>query len=89
MLGVSGDVSSPTFAIVNEYHGERPVYHIDLYRLDNLTQAMEIGIEEYMSGDNICLIEWPELLDKRLPSGAVDVHIVPNPDGSRSIDVTF
>ncbi|MFM6949376.1 MAG: tRNA (adenosine(37)-N6)-threonylcarbamoyltransferase complex ATPase subunit type 1 TsaE [Aquirufa sp.] len=61
-LGVNHHVQSPTFSLVNEYltkHGET-IYHFDLYRLKNVQEALEIGIEEYLDSGNICLIEWPE-----------------------------
>jgi tRNA threonylcarbamoyladenosine biosynthesis protein TsaE len=88
MLQVKGDVSSPTFAIVNEYLGERPLYHIDLFRLDKLSQALEIGIEEYMNGDRICFIEWPELVEPLLPPGTVRIRMEAKADESRDITIT-
>lgn len=68
-LGVVGEVTSPTYAIVNEYEGgghHKMVYHMDLYRLTDLDEALQIGIEEYLESTQYCLIEWPELIDPLL-----------------------
>ena len=57
------EASSPTFSIINEYHGTKEnFYHIDLYRLNTLDEAMDIGIEDYLYSGNYCLIEWPQLI---------------------------
>lgn len=62
-LGVKGEVSSPTFGIVNEYLGdEGPVYHFDLYRLKDLGEALDMGLTDYLDSGNTCLIEWPEIV---------------------------
>ena len=68
-LGVKEPVSSPSFSIVNEYHAqntdddtEQPVYHMDLYRLKTLEEALDIGIAEYLESPYYCFIEWPELI---------------------------
>jgi tRNA threonylcarbamoyladenosine biosynthesis protein TsaE len=64
-LGYSGPVSSPSYALVHEYAGKVPVYHMDLYRLAPGSDWEEIGLSHYLDGKGICLIEWPE----RLPEG--------------------
>jgi tRNA threonylcarbamoyladenosine biosynthesis protein TsaE len=76
-LGVDGTVASPTFSIVNQYGtiGGKVVYHFDLYRLKNELEAFDIGLEEYLNSGNVCLIEWPEKLEKLLPSQYFEVHI--------------
>lgn len=79
-LGVKEHVTSPTYALVNEYtfqdqDGVHLVNHLDLYRLKNLEEALEIGIEEYLDDDTYCLIEWPELIEELLPPGTVRVII--------------
>ena len=67
-LGYHGDVTSPTFTIVHEYRGGRlPVYHIDLYRIRNEKEAIDIGLEEYLPGDGVTVIEWPERIASLLP----------------------
>lgn len=63
ILGHSGSTSSPTYSLVNEYEGtEGPIYHMDLYRLNDLDEAYDIGIEDYLYSGNFCFIEWPDLI---------------------------
>jgi tRNA threonylcarbamoyladenosine biosynthesis protein TsaE len=67
-LGFLGDVTSPSFTIVHEYRGGRlPMYHIDLYRIRNEKEAIDIGLEEYLPGDGVTVIEWPERIASILP----------------------
>jgi tRNA threonylcarbamoyladenosine biosynthesis protein TsaE len=67
-LGFNGDVTSPTFTIVHEYRGGRlPMYHIDLYRIRNEKEAIDLGLEEYLPGDGITVIEWPDRIPSLLP----------------------
>jgi len=79
-LGVNDEVSSPTFAIVNEYRTsqEQPVFHFDCYRLKTEEEALDLGIEEYLDSDHLCLIEWPEQIENLLPEKLVEVSIVPH-----------
>ncbi|MDR0885359.1 MAG: tRNA (adenosine(37)-N6)-threonylcarbamoyltransferase complex ATPase subunit type 1 TsaE [Clostridiales Family XIII bacterium] len=75
-VGVLDSVTSPTFAIVSEYeHGRCPLYHFDLYRIEDASELESIGFEEYLSKDGICLIEWPEVAESLLPADTVWVHI--------------
>jgi tRNA threonylcarbamoyladenosine biosynthesis protein TsaE len=67
-LGYRGDVTSPTFTIVHEYRGGRlPMYHIDLYRIHGAKDAVDMGLEEYLPGDGVTVIEWPERIASILP----------------------
>ncbi len=78
MLGVKDDVNSPTFTIVNEYRsgaGE-PVYHFDFYRINRLSEAMDIGLYEYFDSGCLCLIEWPEMIEELLPEETLKVQIL-------------
>jgi len=88
-LGVTEDmVVSPTFAIVNEYQATSPyttIYHFDFYRIRRLSEAYDIGCEDYFYSGNLCFIEWPELVEPLLPDDAVCVRIEVLPDGSRNI----
>jgi len=59
-LGVDEFARSPTFVMINEYEGSLPLYHIDLYRIDAEGEAADLGLDEYLSGDGICVVEWPE-----------------------------
>lgn len=85
-LGVREYVTSPTFAIINEYQsGMRPVFHFDLYRLRNLNEALDIGIEDYLDSGEYCFIEWPEVVRDLLPEDALRVEIRVNEDNSRTV----
>ena len=77
VLGVKEQVSSPTFALVNEYAGGNnlKVYHFDIYRIKNLQEAYDMGYEEYFYSGNYCFIEWPELIEDLVPEDAVKVKI--------------
>ena len=86
VLGVREDaVSSPTFAIVNEYRtalGE-PVYHFDFYRIEKLEEALDIGLFDYLDSGALCLMEWPENIEPLLPEETLRVNIDVEPSGSR------
>lgn len=84
-LGVEDTVTSPTFAIVNEYETTegRPIYHFDFYRIKKLSEAYDMGCEEYFYSGNPCFIEWPELIEEILPEETVDVTIEEQPSGER------
>jgi len=75
-LGVTGEVTSPTFALVNEYQGaEARIYHLDLYRLTDVEEALGIGIEELLDSGDYCLIEWPGLIEGLLPDDTVRINL--------------
>ena len=86
-LGVEDTVTSPTFAIVTEYatSEDEPIYHFDFYRIRRLSEAYDMGCEEYFQSGHLCLIEWPELVEDALPEETVRVTIETLPDGRRSI----
>ena len=90
-MGTTDIVNSPTFAIVNVYDVEHPhrgeVYHFDCYRLKDLSEAMDLGAEEYLYSGNYCFIEWPEILKPLLPQETEWVHFTVLPDGSRQLTV--
>ena len=86
-LGVDDVVTSPTFAIVNEYTAADgiPIYHFDFYRIKKLEEVYDMGYEDYFYGDGFCFIEWPEMMEELLPEGATKVQIAENPDGTRTV----
>lgn len=87
-LGVREDaVSSPTFAIVNEYRsaGGDPVYHFDFYRIENPAEALDIGLYDYLDSGFRCFMEWPENIEPLLPEETLHVHITVLPDGARRL----
>ena len=87
-LGVKADaVSSPTFAIVNEYRtGDgKPVYHFDFYRIAKASEALDIGLYDYLDSGALCLMEWPENVEELLPDETLRVNITVQPDGSRML----
>lgn len=85
-LGSTDVITSPTFAIVNEYSGDKsPIYHFDFYRIKKLEEVYDMGYEEYFYSGALCLIEWPELIEDVLPDDAVRVTIEEQSDGSRLV----
>ena len=86
-LGVDDVVTSPTFAIVNEYTdgSHRPIYHFDFYRIKRMEEVYDMGYEEYFYSGALCFIEWPELIEDVLPTDVVKVHIDVDADGRRCV----
>jgi tRNA threonylcarbamoyladenosine biosynthesis protein TsaE len=91
-LGVEDDVTnSPSFSIINEYRSDTTaelIYHFDLYRLENLDEAVDIGVDDYFDSGALCLLEWPERIEPMLPDDTVNVTIKVNDDNSRDIIVS-
>ena len=92
-LGVEDVITSPTFAIVNEYslpfggRLEGSVFHFDFYRIKRLDEVYDMGYEDYFYSGSLCFIEWPELIEELLPDDAVRVIINEQPDGSRIVSM--
>lgn len=86
-LGVRGDVTSPTFVLVNLYRGRLPVYHLDAYRTGSLTELVDLGIEEMLHGDGVTVIEWADKLVPLLPRRAIVVRISGLGDEPREIAI--
>ena len=88
-LGVDDVITSPTFAIVNEYRSETTgelIYHFDFYRIKKLEEVYDMGYEDYFYSGALCFLEWPELIEELLPGDAVKVTITQNDDDSRTVD---
>ena len=84
-LGVEDVITSPTFAIINEYEGDETIYHFDFYRIKKLEEVYDMGYEDYFYSGALCFIEWPELIEEILPDDAVRVSITEQQDGSRLV----
>jgi tRNA threonylcarbamoyladenosine biosynthesis protein TsaE len=84
-LGASEVIRSPSFVIVTEYRGRVPVYHIDMYRLTQGGGSAELGLDDYLCGNGVCLVEWAERIEELLPPRTVRVHMSVVPDGRRVV----
>ena len=89
-LGVEDVINSPTFSIINEYRSESTgelIYHFDFYRINKISEAYDMGIEDYFYSGALCFIEWPEKIQQLLPENTVFINIEENPDSSRSLTI--
>ena len=88
MLGAEDTVTSPTFAIVNQYEGDsRRIYHFDFYRIDRIEEVFDFGYEEYFYSGDLCLVEWPEKIEALIPEDAMVVRIEVGDDESRVFEI--
>ncbi len=88
-LEVEEEPGSPTFAICNEYYSHRlddSLYHFDFYRIDNIEEALDFGLPDYLDSGRVCLMEWPERVEALLPEETAVLRITVNADGSRTFD---
>lgn len=89
-LGSTDEVNSPTFSIVNEYEAEdQLIYHFDLYRIKDLEEVYNFGIEDYLYSDNWIIVEWPELIEPIAPERYDRIEIKLNDDNSRTLKLNF
>ncbi len=88
-LGIEDDISSPTFALVNEYRDGRgaPVYHFDFYRVDSVEEAARMGAAEYFDSGYLCLVEWPARVEALLPVPRLEITLVSTGPESREIEL--
>ena len=92
-LGVEEDVTnSPSFSIINEYRSDTTaelIYHFDLYRLESIDEAFDIGVEDYFDSGALCLLEWPERIEDLLPDDTVKIKITVAEDDIRTLTLDF
>lgn len=92
VLGVDPEeTASPTFALINEYRSDTTaelIYHFDFYHIEDLDEAIELGVEDYFDSGAVCLIEWPERIAAALPEDTVTVKITVNDDDSRTLTIS-
>ena len=86
-LGVQNWVTSPTFTLINEFEGKLNLYHIDLYRIENIDDAEDLAIEEYFTKGGVTVIEWAEKIDSILPEKTLRIGIKIVSENERSIDI--
>ena len=83
-LGSLDNVSSPTFSILNEYQSQQgPIYHFDFYRINDIDEAFNFGVEEYLYSNDWCIIEWPDRIDSLLPKNADTIDLALDIDNTR------
>lgn len=87
ILGVEDTITSPTFAIVNEYRANTggQIFHFDFYRIRKVEEVYDMGYEDYVYSGAVCFLEWPELIEELLPEDAVRVTLSEEEDGTRTI----
>lgn len=88
-LGAADTVTSPTFAIVNQYSGasRRRIYHFDFYRINDIREAYDFGYEEYFYSGDLCLVEWPEKIEQLLPEHTMNVRITTDGEQGRTFEI--
>lgn len=87
-LGIPAEsVTSPTFTLIHEYEGRLPLYHFDFYRLQQIEEALEIGVEEYFWGEGVCVVEWPDIITPLLPDAYYSVDITAAGTNKRWIEI--
>lgn len=84
-LGVEDYITSPTFIIVNEYEGRIPLYHFDVYRINDIDEMYEIGFDEYLYGNGVCIVEWGKIVEELLPEYVIKIDIIKIDDNTREI----
>jgi tRNA threonylcarbamoyladenosine biosynthesis protein TsaE len=84
-LGVADDIHSPTFTLIHEHIGPTPLYHVDLYRLESETEVDALGIEEYVYGDGVTIIEWADRMKSLLPTDRLDIELRMKGDTDREM----
>ena len=87
-LNVEGNISSPTYPIINEYnYSSGKIYHIDLYRIKSIDEALNIGLEDYLYSGSLCFIEWPDNFESMLPPGHIKIFIRKLDEQTRQLEI--
>lgn len=86
-LGIEGYATSPTFVVVNQYTGRLTMYHIDLYRIDTLSEVADLGLDDYLYGDGMCVVEWADKALEALPPEHLLVELAFISDTGRSVEL--
>ncbi|MGI5084386.1 tRNA (adenosine(37)-N6)-threonylcarbamoyltransferase complex ATPase subunit type 1 TsaE [Treponema putidum] len=84
-LDIEEDITSPTFTLISEYSGRLHLYHMDVYRLEGVEDFLDLGAEEMLYGEGVCVIEWGEKVQQALPANTIHIKIAVNEDNSRKI----
>ena len=79
-------VTSPSYTLINEYEGYTPIYHIDLYRIDQREGVWDLGLDEYLEGEGVCIIEWANIILQELPSHTIEIKLSWLDENRRSIE---
>lgn len=87
-LEITDTITSPTFCLISEYYGKMPLYHMDVYRLEGSEDFENLGTEDMLYGDGVCIIEWSEKIMDSLPKETIIINIQPQEDGSRKIQIS-
>ena len=86
-LDISEEITSPTFCLISEYYGRMPLYHMDVYRLYGTEDFINLGVDDMLYGDGVCIIEWSEKIMDELPKNTIILRILPQDDNSRKIEI--
>ena len=86
-LDISEEITSPTFCLISEYYGKMPLYHMDVYRLDGTEDFINLGVDDMLYGDGVCIIEWSEKIMDELPKNTIILRILRQDDNSRKIEI--
>ena len=86
-LGITENITSPTFCLISEYYGKMPLYHMDVYRLEGGEDFINLGTDDMLYGDGVSIIEWSEKIMDELPKTTIILKITPQDDGSRLIEI--
>ena len=88
-LGVTDVITSPTFCLISEYEGKMPLYHLDVYRLEGAEGFINLGTDDMIYGDGVCIIEWSEKIMEELPENTIIIRLTPDSENSTERTITI